>query len=1130
MNIPPELRSDIQRASQMTAEYQRTGQVELLDQAIMIWEHILASTSFQQASQDFQLAAMTETGGVLLRRYWARGEVKDLSQAIDFTQQAVDLADDDHPNKAAMLNNLATMLTDRYKRCGKLADLKVAIQSAQQAVDLTPNGSLDQAVYLSNLGRSLVERYKDSNNLQDLEDAISAAQQAVDLTPDGSPNQVLYLNNLGAMLADRYKRSDELADLEEAISAAQQAVDLTPDESPDKAFYLGNLGNRLSDLYDRSGQLADLEEAISISQQVLALTPYGSPDQARHLTNLSIMLADCYKRCGKLTDVEEAISAAQQAVDLTPEGSPDKAGRLNNLGIRLADYYDRSGDFADLERAISAVQQAVALTPEGSLHQAMHLNSLSAMLGDRYKHSRDPQDLEEAISAAQQAVALTPDGSPYKAGRLANLGNRLNDRYYRSNDLADLEEAVSAAKQALALTPHSSPDKAGHLHNLGNRLTNRYEYSNDLADLKEAISAAQQAVKLTPENSPNKAGYLNNLGYMLVYRFKRSGQLADLKDLKEGQRLFQQAIQLGKLSSPDTVIKASRSWGRWALERREWEESAEAFQPGLETIDLLVRQHALRSSKEDWLREAQGIPAQYAYALQRTGNTSQALQVIESGRARLLSEQLALGQLDLSALGKTAPALAERYSQLSQEITYWRSEELQKEHSPEKVRSELRRLDQELQETIQRIQKTKGFAHFMADVNVNTIFETAAEQPLAYLAATPAGGMTLIVLPNGQVETLWRDALSQDALSEQMQGPREGPRLHGYLGAYQQWKQSLDMSSEEKDTAFADWKNALDSITHWLWQTCMRDLTTWLKNKGYSACRLVPTGLLSLLPLHAAWTEDPTSDIGRRYALDEVLFTYAPNAQALHTAQKKATNPADSILLTEDPNAGHPQHGIPFSPEVAQSALEHFRDSQIHLSGEQADRLTVLEKMPQAAVLHFWTHGLSIPQEPLDSSLLMAGEEHLTLRDILQLDLPKARLAFLSACETSMVGFRNIDEVVSLPTGLIQAGVPGVIGSLWSVAAVSTMMLVAKFYEVWKEQKVHPTEALRETQIWLRDSRNDEKEGYYEDWVEKADQGGALLMPAEVARAALREIMLKDPEGRSFSHPFFWAAFGYYGM
>ena len=75
----------------------------------------------------------------------------------------------------------------------------------------------------------------------------------------------------------------------------------------------------------------------------------------------------------------------------------------------------------------------------------------------------------------------------------------------------------------------------------------------------------------------------------------------------------------------------------------------------------------------------------------------------------------------------------------------------------------------------------------------------------------------------------------------------------------------------------------------------------------------------------------------------------------------------------------------------------------------------------------------------------------LTLREILALNLAEKggiRLAILSACETGLQGIENADEAISLPTGLLQAGVAATIASLWSVSDLSTMLLLTKFYDL----------------------------------------------------------------------------------
>ena len=108
--------------------------------------------------------------------------------------------------------------------------------------------------------------------------------------------------------------------------------------------------------------------------------------------------------------------------------------------------------------------------------------------------------------------------------------------------------------------------------------------------------------------------------------------------------------------------------------------------------------------------------------------------------------------------------------------------------------------------------------------------------------------------------------------------------------------------------------------------------------------------------------------------------------------------------------------------------------------------------MPAAQVAHFSCHGSNNWADPLATGLLMANDELLTVRDLLEQHLPGRRLATLSACETGIVGTDLPDEVIMLPSAMLQAGFGGVVASLWSVADVSTAMLMARFYEAWRRK------------------------------------------------------------------------------
>ncbi len=282
---------------------------------------------------------------------------------------------------------------------------------------------------------------------------------------------------------------------------------------------------------------------------------------------------------------------------------------------------------------------------------------------------------------------------------------------------------------------------------------------------------------------------------------------------------------------------------------------------------------------------------------------------------------------------------------------------------------------------------------------------------------------------------------------------------------------------------------------------------------------MIPSGQLALLPLHAAWTENSSRPTGRRYALDEINITYAPSAHALWQANLAAGRSAEHLMAVNNPDGS-----LSRLESGVQAVLDLFQHSR-HLRGDDATIPAVKEAMQNAEVLHFFTHGSAGWQDEKQARLKLA-DGYLTLPDIFDLHLHKARLAVLSACETGVPGLKLIDEMMGLPAGMMQAGVPGVVGSLWSVRAMSTIILMARFYSLWREQGITPQEALRQAQIWLRDSTREQKKDFFKTFLLKKRSE----MSTRMAIFFYEYLSTVKSDDIDYSSPYYWAAFTYTGV
>jgi CHAT domain-containing protein len=906
---------------------------------------------------------------------------------------------------------------------------------------------------------------------------------------------------------------------------------------------LNDAGGTFLRCYWAQGRAADLERALTFWTEALAATPPDSPARPGYLTNLGGGLRDRYARSGRLEDLDAAIAAWQQALDTTPPDSPDRPSILNNLGNGLHARYARSGRLEDLDAAIAAWQQALDTTPPDSPDRPSRLTNLGVGLRDRYARSGRLEDLDAAIAALQQALDTTPPDSPARPGYLNNLGGGLSDRYARSGRLEDLDAAIAAWQQARDATPPDSPDRPSRLNNLGSGLHARYDRSGRLEDLDAAIAALQQALDTTPPDSPDRPSRLNNLGNGLRARYDRSGRL---DDLKQARRSYALACKKGQLLAPDIALTASQSWGRWAGERHHWKEAAYAFGFGLETIEQLHRAQMRRSDQESWLSAARGLHTSAAYALVRAarpGALRRAVEVAELGRARGLGETLTRDRSDLSVIERDYPDIYERYRTAAEIV---RSLERTDRASADRqdtaqlsftdLANRIRAARADLDAAIEAIRAIPGYEAFLRPPTYAEI--AAAAQPgvpLVYLITTPQGSLALIVPDgNAEPEALLLDEFTENDLNNLLLVRTGDKVVGGYLSGQLLGGEALT--------------TALETALPLLGEHLIAPVAQRLRTLNATGVTLIPTGLLSLLPLHAAtYTVNGAS----RCLLDEFDVAYAPSARVLSIAQREQQRrAAKGVRLA---GVGNPTGDLRYAGAELHSICDLLPPAATTTFYEQAaTRSAIWSALGESTIGHFSCHG-SFADDPLDSALHLAAGDRITLRDLVAGDttaLSNLRLVALSACQTAITDFRRLpDESIGLPGGFLQAGVPAVVGTLWSVNDdLSTALLMHRFYELYLHgddaaglAPQPPVRALRLAQQWLRDLTYKEMFDYFQRHrqlkaVRQHNSASApvsgVRMPTDLieeGRALAEDYMLDHPNNRPYANPIFWAAFTFNG-
>lgn len=945
-----------------------------------------------------------------------------LDRAIELYGRALTAGGPAHPDRPVWLANHSYVRQLRYRRRADPADLDVAVRAAQEALVTWLPDEPGIALCHTNLEQSAGLRYERHCDPADLDLAVTAARSAAAATGEAAfeaPPMAARIDHLAHHLAIRADLTGSTGDLDEAVAAARSALTMTDVDDPARPRRLAGLARRLHSRYLASHADADLDAATRYSRDAVTTSDQHGPHHASVLTAASEISVTRHHRAWSMDDVEAAVRVGRAAVDSAPPGHRDRAAALAALAAALRCRHGVLGDVASLDEAVSVIRESIESTEHGRdladrTDLLVHILYARALSG---RTDTAHTDADEAVRLAERLV----DDQPRRPELLHRLATVLRVRATvgAGDPAADRAAAMATERRALAEAGPGHPLR-GHCALLVAILSfDEFRATGEGRHLKAALAAARE--------SALDDGLLATL---LAANHRRSGRTSDAEEAIGLWRAIA-ARSDGPVASRMT---AARSWADVAASLGRWPDALEGYALAVELLPLLAWRGLDVRGRERLLADWSGLAQDAAAAALCLGDVDRAIALLEHGRSVLWTQVLA-GRTELGSLRSIAPGPADRLADVRAELDRYAA--------PTDPLADMSRYG------------SPGDRRMILARQFDALLAQARALPgMAALLRAPELSRSYQAVGGGALVMVNVSRLRCDAIVVTRRGPRVVPlprlrhddvaeRVRRHLAATRALDPGPEGDPDRLDAVIAR-EQGLTETLEWLWNTVAEPVLTALgcaaPPAGVRGPRVwwCPTGLLGLLPLHAAGRHD-----GGPSVLDLVVSSYASSLRTLAAARAEPSRPVCGVLLVAAPDVpDRPVLGH-VADEIA--ALTALLPGGHTLMSGSVGRAAVLAELDAHQCVHFSGHGHQNLVDPGAGGVALS-DGTLTVTDLMVAGARGGELAFLSACDTAVGGVHVPDESITLAAALHHVGYRRVVGTLWPTPDRAAARLVGDVY------------------------------------------------------------------------------------
>ncbi|KAF8597786.1 hypothetical protein BDV93DRAFT_562009 [Ceratobasidium sp. AG-I] len=1016
---------------------------------------------------------LTSLGESHRRRFGRLDELEDISKAIDCHNQAVQLTPKGHPELPDRLSNLGNSYQCQFERLRELEDINKAIVCQTQAVQLTPEGDSELPGLLSDLGRSHWSRFQHRGELEDISNAINRHNQAIQLIPDGDPNMPGQLNNLGSSHLSRFERLNELEDINKSIDCHNESVQRTPEGDQNMPGRLSNLGIAYQCRFERLYNLEDISKAIDCHNQAVQLTPEEHPGLPGRLDNLGSSYQCQFERLDELENISKAIDCQSRAVQLTPEGHPELPNILSNLGTSYHCRFEHLGEVEDINKAIDCKTQAVHLTPEGRLDTSDILGNLGDSHMCRFQHLGELEDLSKAIDCQVQAVHLTTEGHPRMPCQLGNLGCSYMLRFERLGEVEDISRAIENLTRAAQLAPEGHWNVPRHSTMLGSAYMSRFERLGELEDAESAIKAHNQALQLLPQSHPMTPNIQLNLG---VFYFTRLIEFQNFQDCLKALECLN-AAALSSNGSPSVRLAASRNLAR-LLSISDRSASLPAHYIAMQLLPEVVWLGMTSRRRYELISEIGAVAVEAAAAAISSKEYALALEWLEQGRSIVWNQTLQI-RTPFNVLVTIDSDLAQKLRQVAKQLETGNKRISHttpfgvNTMSSEQAILQHHRLAEQYDRLVSQARDLPNFHDFMLPKTARELAQATRLGHVVVVNVQEDSCGALILSPRS--DKIAHVPLPDLSLAGVLQ-------LHGLMIKALKSKgireRTMSRLSDLRGDHFKDILTAL-------WRKLVKPILDHLGCIDKLPVNQLPhitwctTGALSFLPIHATGNYGSGED----RIFDYAITSYTPTLSTLLVTTPQSSIQISGVLaVSQESTPG--LSNLPGTKDELVHIKKHLEGLPYgQLENSQATPQTVLDAMEKYECVHLACHASQNAEVPTQSCFHLHNGT-LSLDDITQRSLKNKSLAFLSACQTATGDQKLPDEAIHLAAGMLVAGYPSVIATMWSISDYDAPSVADEVYgQLVRNGKLDCSQVARALHVAVGALRAQVGEDAFSRWV-----------------------------------------------